>query len=74
MSAPRKLKTVIAVALLAMAFGTQGCLPENYYADLAATSIEKIVDASITAALDCLLPDDSTGDATTDTTDDTSGS
>lgn len=61
MSAMRRLKAIIAGALLTMAFGTQGCLPENYYADLAATSVEQIVDASITAALDCLLPDDSTG-------------
>ena len=74
MSATRKLKAIIAVALLTMTFDTQGCLPENYYADLAATSIEQIVDASITAALDCLTPDDSTSDASTDTTDDTSGS
>ena len=60
MSAPRKLRAAIAVALLTITFDTQGCLPENYYADLAATSIEQIVDASITAAFDCLLPDDST--------------
>jgi len=74
LSATRRLKTSIAIGLMAMAFETQGCLPENYFADLAATSIQQIVDASLTAALDCLTPTDSTVDASTDPTADTSGS
>ena len=61
LSAMRRVKAMIAGAMLTMAFATQGCLPENYYADLAASSIAKIVDASITAVIDCLTPDDSTG-------------
>ena len=62
MSVLRRLKAAIAVALLTMMFGTQGCLPENYFADLAATSVEQIVDASLSATLDCLLPSESTAE------------
>jgi len=74
LSAPRRMKATIAAALLTMTFATQGCLPENYFADLAATSIEKIVNASLSATLDCLLPSETSGDSSTDTTDETSGS
>jgi hypothetical protein len=61
-SAPRRLKATIAVALLTMTFGTQGCLPENSFADLASSSIEKVVDSALSAVLDCLLPSEPTAE------------